>query len=154
MNPKGEIILYTAKDGKVTVEVNLQRETVWLTQKQIAELFKTERSVITKHLRNIFRNKELNKESVCAKNAHTAQDGKIYQTTFYSLDVIISVGYRVNSSRATEFRIWATNILKKYLIDGYALNERRLQDQKRKLETLKYPKLQEKRSLSLLMKKL
>ncbi len=136
MNSKGEIILYQAKDGKVTLEVNLQRETVWLAQKQIAELFKTERSVITKHLHNIFKNRELNKDSVCAFFAHTARDGKVYQTKFYNLDAIISVGYRVNSSRATQFRIWATNILKKYLIDGYVLNERRLHEQKRKLEAL------------------
>lgn len=136
MNPKGEIILYTAKDGKVTVEVNLQRETVWLTQKQIAQLFGTQRPAITKHLHNIFKSKELQKSSACSKMEHTAKDGKAYTTKFYNLDVIVSIGYRVNSNRATQFRIWATNILKKYLIDGYALNERRLQDQKRKLETL------------------
>jgi len=136
MNPKGEIILHIAKDGKVTVEVNLQRETVWLTQKQIAQLFGTQRPAITKHLHNIFKSKELQESSVCSILEHTAKDGKVYATKFYNLDVIISIGYRVNSNRATQFRIWATNILKKYLIDGYALNERRLQDQKRKLETL------------------
>ena len=136
MNSKGEIILYTAKDGKVTVEVNLQRETVWLTQKQIAQLFGTQRPAITKHLHNIFKSKELQESSVCSILEHTAKDGKVYTTKFYNLDVIVSIGYRVNSNRATQFRIWATNILKKYLIDGYALNERRLQDQKRKLETL------------------
>ena len=136
MNPKGEIILYTAKDGKITVEVNLQRETVWLTQKQIAQLFGTQRPAITKHLHNIFKSKELQESSVCSILEHTAKDGKVYATKFYNLDVIVSIGYRVNSNRATQFRIWATNILKKYLIDGYALNERRLQDQKRKLETL------------------
>ena len=136
MNPKGEIILYTAKDGKVTVEVNLQRETVWLTQKQIAQLFGTQRPAITKHLHNIFKSKELQESSVCSILEHTAKDGKVYATKFYNLDAIVSIGYRVNSNRATQFRIWATNILKQYLIDGYALNERRLQDQKRKLETL------------------
>ncbi|HAZ10338.1 MAG TPA: cytochrome C biogenesis protein CycH [Candidatus Omnitrophica bacterium] len=136
MNPKGEIILYTAKDGKITVEVNLQRETVWLTQKQIAQLFGTQRPAITKHLHNIFKSKELQESSVCSILEHTAKDGKVYATKFYNLDAIVSIGYRVNSNRATQFRIWATNILKQYLIDGYALNERRLQDQKRKLETL------------------
>lgn len=136
MNSKGEIILYTAKDGKVTVEVNLQRETVWLTQKQIAQLFGTQRPAITKHLHNIFKSKELQENSVCSILEHTAKDGKVYTTKFYNLDAIVSIGYRVNSNRATQFRIWATNILRKYLIDDYVLNERRLQDQKRKLETL------------------
>src|SRR3989338_163752 len=99
---KGQIVIYQAKDKKVELQVKLEQETVWLTQKQIAELFKSERSVVTKHLRNIFISKELDKESVCAKIAHTAQDGKAYQTTFFNLDAIISVGYRVNSSRATQ----------------------------------------------------
>lgn len=126
---KGEIAIYRTKDKKVHLEVKLEHETVWLTQKQIAVLFKIERSVITKHLRNIFRHKELEQNSVCAKIAHTAPDGKVYQTTFYNLDVIISVGYRVNSSRATQFRIWATNVLKRHLINGYTLNEKRLREQ-------------------------
>lgn len=136
MPSKGEIAIYRTKDKKVHLEVKLEHETVWLTQKQIAVLFKIERSVITKHLRNIFRHKELEQNSVCAKIAHTAPDGKVYQTTFYNLDVIISVGYRVNSSRATQFRIWATNVLKRHLINGYTLNEKRLREQALNLKAL------------------
>jgi len=133
---KGEIVIYRTKDKKIQLEVKLEQETVWLTQKQIASLFKIDRSVITKHLSNIFKDKELEQNSVCAKIAHTSQDGKVYQTTFYSLDAIISVGYRVNSSRATQFRIWATNVLKRHLIDGYTLNEQRLKEQGIKLHAL------------------
>lgn len=133
---KGEIIIYRTKDKKIQLEVKLEQETVWLTQKQIAALFRTDRSVITKHLSNIFKDKELEQNSACAKIAHTAPDGKVYQTTFYNLDVIISVGYRVNSSRATQFRIWATNVLKRHLIDGYTLNEKRLKEQGVKLQDL------------------
>jgi len=136
ISPKGEIIIYQTKDKKIQLEVTLEQETVWLTQKQIATLFKIERSVITKHLSNVFKDKELEQSSVCAKIAHTAPDGKVYQTIFYNLDVIISVGYRVNSSRATQFRIWATNILKQHLIDGYTLNEKRLKEQELKLKAL------------------
>jgi prophage maintenance system killer protein len=103
---------------------------VWLTQKQIGQLFGIERSVITKHLNNVFKSRELNKNSVCAFFAHTAEDGKIYKTQFYNLDAVISVGYRANSRRATEFRIWATNTLREYLIKGYTINEKRLKEQK------------------------
>ena len=92
--------------------------------------------MITKHLRNIFKSNELKQYSVCAKIAHTAADGKVYETAFYNLDAIISLGYRVNSKRATQFRIWATSILKKHLVDGYTLNEHRLQEQTRKLQAL------------------
>lgn len=133
---KGEIVIYRTKDKKIQLEVTLEQETVWLSQKQIATLFKTERSVITKHLQNIFKNKELEQNSVCAKIAHTAPDGKVYEIIFYNLDVIISVGYRVNSARATQFRIWATNVLKRHLIDGYTLNEKRLKEQSLKLQAL------------------
>ena len=134
--PKGEIVIYRTKDNEIRLEVKLEQETVWLMQKQIATLFKIERSVITKHLQSIFKNKELKQNAVCAKIAHTAHDGKVYQTTFYNLDVIISVGYRVNSSRATQFRIWATNVLKRHLIDGYTLNEKQLKEQTLKLQAL------------------
>jgi prophage maintenance system killer protein len=133
---KGEIVIYQSKDKKVRLEIKLEQETVWLTQKQIAEVFKTERSVITKHLRNIFKSGELGRNSACAKIAHTAADGKVYQILFYNLDVIISVGYRVNSDRATQFRIWATSVLKKHLIDGYTIYERRLKEQVHKLKAL------------------
>lgn len=118
---KSKIILY-----KNNVEVKLDGETVWLTQAQMAQAFNTERSVITKHIRNILKSRELMKNSVCAKFAHTADDGKSYQTQFYNLDMIISVGYRVNSKRGTQFRIWATNVLKKHLVDGYTINQKRL----------------------------
>ena len=122
----GEIIIYEAEDGKTSLEVHLEEETVWLTQKQISSLFETERSVITKHINNIFRTEELDINSVCAKFAHTAADGKTYQTNYYSLDMIIAVGYRVNAKRGTQFRIWATSILRDHLIKGYTVNEKRL----------------------------
>ena len=125
-NALGEIIIYQAGDGECALEVHLREETVWLTQKQISSLFETERSVITKHVNNIFRSGELERDSVCAKFAHTAEDGKRYQTNFYNLDVIIAVGYRVNAKRGTQFRIWATKVLKQHLIQGYTVNRRRL----------------------------
>jgi len=122
----GEIVLYQSEDGQAALDVHLQDETVWLSQKQIASLFETERSVVTKHINNIFRSEELDKKAVCAKFAHTAGDGKTYQTNYYNLDVIIAVGYRVNAKRGTQFRIWATTILKDHLVRGYSLNQRRL----------------------------
>ena len=136
MLPRGEIIIYQAKDKTVQLEVKLERATVWLTQKQIAQLFGIQRPAITKHLNNIFGSKELQESSVCSILEHTAGDGKIYSTKYYNLDAIISVGYRVNSIRATQFRIWATNILKKYLVNGYALNEQLLKQQTDKLRAL------------------
>ena len=108
------------------LNVHLKDETVWLTQKQIAALFEAERSVVTKHIGNIFRSGELGREAVCAKFAHTAEVGKTYRTTFYNLDVIIAVGYRVNAKRGTQFRIRATQVLKEHLVRGYTLNQRRL----------------------------
>jgi hypothetical protein len=104
--------------------VKLLDETVRLSQQSIAHLFEVERSVITKHLRNIFETQELQKNSVCAKIAHTANDGKIYQIWFYNLDAILSVGYRVNSKNATLFRQRANRVLKDYLLKGYAINQR------------------------------
>lgn len=103
-----EVVIYQAEDGRSRLEVHLDRDTVWLSQDQLAELFGRERSVITKHLRNVFKEGELEEESVRAKYAHTAADGKTYQTQFYNLDVIISAGYRVKSQRGTQFRQWAT----------------------------------------------
>ncbi len=126
MKNKGKIILYRSKDGKTSIDVKLDRETIWLSQKQLSELFTTERSVITKHIKNIFSTSELDANSVSAKFAHTAADGKKYQTSFYNLDMIISVGYRVNSIRGTQFRIWATNVLKNHLVQGYSVNKKRL----------------------------
>ena len=120
-NEHGGIVLYKGK-----VEVKLDKDTVWLGQDQIAELFGTKRPAITKHLSNIFKSKELNKKAVCSILEHTAGDGKTYKKQFYNLDAIISVGYRVNSGMATKFRIWATNVLRKHLVDGYTVNEKRL----------------------------
>jgi prophage maintenance system killer protein/prophage antirepressor-like protein len=136
ISPKGEIVIYRTKDRKIQLDVKLEQETVWLTQKQIAQLFGIQRPAITKHLHNIFKTCELKEDSVCSILEHTASDGKVYQTAFYNLDVIISIGYRVNSTRATQFRIWATNILKRYLIDGYTLNKKRLKEQTLKLQAL------------------
>lgn len=133
---RGEIVIYRTKDKKVHLEVKLEQETVWLAQRQIARLFGTQRPAITKHLHNIFKAGELKENSVCSILEHTAPDGKKYRTKFYNLDAIISVGYRVNSARATQFRIWATNVLKQHLMDGYTLNEQRLKEQTIKLETL------------------
>ena len=134
---KGEIIIYQTSKREAELHVRLKNETVLLTQAQIALLFESERSVITKHLRNIFTLKELDKNSVCAKIAHTASDGKTYKTQFYNLDAIISVGYRVNSRQATQFRIWATKVLKKHLIKGYTINQKRLLQSKNKFKELR-----------------
>src|SRR3989338_4531188 len=132
---KGEIIIYKTKQGPM-LEVKLEKQTVWLTQAQIGLLFDIERSVITKHLQNIFASRELEEDLVCAIFAHTAADDKIYKTQFYNLDVIISVGYRVNSQRATQFRIWATKTLKDHLVQGYTINEKRLLEAKEKFAEL------------------
>ena len=123
-----EFLLYTTPNGKVKVEIFLRDENVWLTQVKIAELFDIDRSVITKHLKNVFESGELQEDSVCAKFAHTAADGKTYQTKYYNLDAIISVGYRVNSQRATHFRIWATQVLKEYIIKGFTMDDERLKN--------------------------
>ena len=123
-----EILLYTTPNGKVKVEIYLQNETIWLTQQKIADLFGVNRTVVTKHLKNIFESNELNQNSVSAKIAHTAADGKEYPTHFYNLDAIISVGYRVNSTQATQFRIWATERLREYIIKGFTMDDERLKD--------------------------
>lgn len=123
-----EFLLYTTPNGKVKVEIFLRDENIWLTQAKIAQLFGIERSVVTKHLKNIFHTHELQEDSVCAKIAHTADDGKTYLTQFYNLDAIISVGYRVNSAKATHFRIWATERLKEYIIKGFTMDDERLKN--------------------------
>ncbi|HRH40817.1 MAG TPA: RhuM family protein [Pyrinomonadaceae bacterium] len=130
-----EIILYESNDGRVKIDVRLENETVWLTLNQIAELFKRDKSVISRHLKNVFDSDELDKNSVVAKNATTATDGKTYQVEYFNLDAILSVGYRVNSKRGTQFRQWASNRLKDYLIKGYSLNEKRLAENLAELET-------------------
>jgi len=124
----GEIVFYQSPDGSVKLDVRLEHETIWLNQKQMAVLFDTERSVITKHLKNIFLSGELDQKAVCAFFAHTAEDGKTYKVQYYNLDAIISVGYRVNSKRGTQFRIWATQLLRDHIIKGYTVNTRRLQE--------------------------
>jgi len=124
--PRGEVLVYETPDGEVRVDVRLDRDTVWLSQEQMAELFGQERSVVTKHVRNVFKEGELEPEAVRAKFAHTAADGKTYQVDHFNLDVIISVGYRVKSLRGTQFRIWATRTLRDHLVLGYTLNTRRL----------------------------
>jgi len=127
--PKGEIVLYEAPDGEVRVDVRLERETVWLSLTQMAELFNRDKSVISRHLRNVFRSGELAREATVAKNATVQREGErdvVREIEFYNLDAILSVGYRVNSKRGTQFRIWATRTLREHLLRGYTLNERRL----------------------------
>ena len=123
-----QVQIFTSADGQAQLAVSLDNDTVWLSQEQMCELFGRERSVITKHIRNVFQEGELVQDSVCAKFAHTAADGKTYQTQYYNLDVIISVGYRVKSARGVQFRQWATRVLRQHLVDGYTLNQRRLQE--------------------------
>ncbi|MDP2683152.1 MAG: RhuM family protein [Deltaproteobacteria bacterium] len=128
---RGQIIFY-----KNNVEVRLDKETVWLSLKQMAYLFGRDKSAISRHLSNVFKEKELIKNSVVANFATTAADGKTYQVEYFNLDVIISVGYRVNSKQGTQFRIWATNVLRKHLVDGYTINEKRLKAQTDKIRQL------------------
>ena len=123
-----EFLLYKDANGQVKVEIYIFDETLWLTQDKIAQLFGVDRTVVTKHLKNIFQTSELQEDSVCAKIAHTAADGKNYSTKFYNLDAILSVGYRVNSIQATDFRIWANSVLKEYLIKGFVMNDERLKN--------------------------
>ena len=122
-----DIVIFKNGELELEVSVSEDKETVWLSLDQMAELFKRDRSVIGKHVRNIFKEGELQKESVWAKFAYTAADGKVYDVDYYNLDVIISVGYRVKSKQGTQFRIWATSILKDYMIKGYAVNQKRLE---------------------------
>ena len=126
--PQSKIIMYTTEDGVTKIEVTFDHDTVWLSIDQMAELFQRDKSVIGKHIRNIFKEGELVKETVWAKFAYTASDGKTYQVDFYNLDVIISVGYRVKSFRGTQFRIWATSVLKEYMKKGFALDDDRLKN--------------------------
>lgn len=120
------ILMYTTEDGITKIEVTFENDTVWLSIDRMAELFQRDKSVIGKHIRNIFNEGELNKDSVWAKFAYTASDGKVYQVDYYNLDVIISVGYRVKSLRGTQFRIWALNVIKEYMQKGFALDDERL----------------------------
>ena len=127
-SPKNSILIYTTEDGLTKIDTTFDGDTVWLSIDQMADLFQRDRSVIGKHIRNIFKEGELQKESVWAKFAYTAADGKTYDVDYYNLDVIISVGYRVKSKRGTQFRIWATGILKEYIRKGFALDDERLKN--------------------------
>ena len=136
---KGEIVIYTSDDGKVSLDTKLENDTIWLTQKDMAELFGVKTPAINKHLMNIYKEGELNQDATVSILEIVQKEGSRSvkrQKTFYNLDAIISVGYRVNSSRATQFRIWATNVLKEYLIKGYTINEKALKDKQEKIQTL------------------
>lgn len=128
----GEIVIYQGKGKKIIVEAKLQKDTIWLTQAQIALLFGTKRPAITKHLKNIFESGELDRNSVCSILEHTATDNKNYKIQLFNLDAVLSIGYRVNSMRATQFRIWATKILRDHIVKGYAFNKKRLAEIKEK----------------------
>jgi hypothetical protein len=130
---KGEILLYKTEDGQTKLDVRLEKETIWLDAHQMSALFERDRSVIVKHIRNIYKTDELPHHSTCVKNAQVAADGKTRLMDFYNLDMIISVGYRVNSKRGTQFRIWATQVLKDHILKGYSINEKRLKEQNERL---------------------
>ncbi len=123
---KNSLVIYQAKNGAIELREDLAKETIWATQANIATLFDTQRPAITKHLKNIFGSGELNEKAVCSISEHTASDGKKYKTRYYNLDAIISVGYRVNTRTATEFRKWATKTLRGYITKGYAINKNRI----------------------------
>jgi len=131
---RGEIIIYQTPDGTTNLDVRLENETIWLTQAQMVMLFERDQSVISRHISNIFKEGELDKNSVYANFAYTATDGKMYEVEHYNLDVIISVGYRVKSKRGTQFRIWANRVLKEYIVKGYVINQHAKTEQ---LEDLK-----------------
>ena len=133
---KGEIIIYASADGSVSLDVKLEQDTIWLTQKAMAELFGVKIPAINKHINNIYREEELQKSSTISILEIVQKEGNrdvLRETAYYNLDMIIAVGYRVNSKKATQFRIWATNVLRDYLTKGYAVNEKLLQSQKSKL---------------------
>ncbi len=136
MNNSG-IEIFNSEDGKTQVQVVLENESVWLNLNQMVALFERDKSVISRHLNNVFKEKELERNSVVAKFATTAKDGKSYQVEYFNLDVIISVGYRIKSQRGTQFRIWASKVLKDYLIKGYSLNEKKLIQQNEQLIELR-----------------
>ena len=127
MREDKRIEIYKGLEGEVIFDIDAEGETIWATQDQMAKIFSVDRTVVSRHIRNIFKDGELDEARVCAKNAHTGPDGKTYQVKMYNLDAIISVGYRVNSKKATNFRIWATKVLKKYVVSGMVVNENRLE---------------------------
>ncbi|MEW6556494.1 MAG: virulence protein RhuM/Fic/DOC family protein [Elusimicrobiota bacterium] len=152
---KGNIVIYKTKSNQIQLEVKLEKDTVWLTQKQMSVLFQKGIPTINEHIKNIFKERELVEDSVIRKFRITASDGKTYETNFYNLDVIISVGYRVKSQQGTRFRIWATKVLKEHIVKGYTINQKRLFLQSEKLKelqnTIKF--LQEKSGHQLLQSK-
>ncbi len=129
-----DIVLYKSKDGSVQLDVQLEKETIWLDAHKMGQLFSRDRSAVLRHIHNIYKTRELQKKSTCAKIAQVASDGKVRRMDIFNLDVIISVGYRVKSKRGTEFRIWATNVLKQHLVNGYSVNEKRLKALKQSLK--------------------
>jgi len=131
-----QVEIYQMNSGKTEIYVKLENDTVWLNLNQLTELYQRDKSVISRHISNIFKEGELEEDSVVAKNATTAKDGKTYQVDYYNLDVIISVGYRIKSVRGTQFRIWANRILKEYLIKGFSINEKRITQQADQLKEL------------------
>ena len=124
-NHNGDIVIYQSEDGNTRINVNLQDETVWLSQQQLVELYRTSKSNISEHIKHIFEEGELEETLVVRKFRTTANDGKKYLTTFYNLDMIISLGYRIKSSIATQFRIWATQRLKEYITKGFTMDDER-----------------------------
>jgi hypothetical protein len=124
--PAAEFLLYQAEDGRTRVEVRFAETTVWLSLSQMAEVFQRDKSVVSRHIRNVFEEGELRREAVVAVHATTALDGKTYDVEYFNLDVIIAVGYRVKSHRGTQFRIWATQRLREYIVKGFALDDERL----------------------------
>lgn len=127
-NSTAEFLIFILEGKEDGIQVMYKNETIWATQKAISQLFDVDRTVVSKHLKNIFESSELQQDSVCAKFAHTAEDGKTYNTQFYNLDAIISVGYRVNSVRATQFRQWCTFVLRQFAIHGYVLDHKRMEN--------------------------
>lgn len=140
MNEKNRMVIFQSADGSIQIDVKMEQETVWLSQQQMAELFGVDRTVVVKHIRNIFKDEELKESSTCAIFAQVRNEGRRVvsrEIPFYNLDMIISVGYRVNSKNATQFRIWATKVLKDYMIQGYAINEKRIKEVQTKYDELK-----------------
>ena len=135
-NIKDQIVLYTGKNGKVELRADTEKDTLWGTQERVAQLFDCSADNVSLHLKNIFKEKELIEKSVTEDSSVTARDGKQYLTKLYNLDAIIAVGYRVNSKKATKFRIWATGILREYLINGFNLNKNKLVTSDVRLEDL------------------
>ncbi|MCW3073280.1 MAG: virulence factor [Flaviaesturariibacter sp.] len=139
MESKGEVVIYSSDSGSTYIEVTLENDTLWLSLNQIAQLFGRDKSVVSRHLRNIYGDGELNEEATVAKNATVQKEGSREvkrEIELYNLDAIISIGYRVNSKRGTQFRIWATQTLRDHLVRGYTLNEKRLKEQQEKFKEL------------------